>query len=399
MYKSVMARNMAYSLAIAFIFTVFYYYSVGMFYEKSFPFNTFLPGPVTRFGDLYGTIDIWVRMKFNGVGYGSSYFPSMYLLVDLLYSTFKSGPVIALNTAFLSLTIFIFIRATSYFSMFERVSISVLLTVASYPVLFTVHTANLEIFVFIFIVLFVWAYSSANYKLSSAFIGYAISMKLFPGIFLLFYLKDRRFKLIGLTLFFVLIYSLLPLAIFPGGFDDGIWQFVGRLRESQKMYFDLMVMGGSGNAFGHSILNSIRIISPGLIADMSLIVSNYSIFCLIALSALASWIFIRPTNFVNTLLICVCLMCLLPFTSTDYKLIHFIIPFAILIAGPDSKLPMRASCQLILIGLIFVPKTWLYLHGDPLASLNSVFNTLIMTVLLGISIFSIPKKKEIINNC
>jgi hypothetical protein len=67
-----------------FLINVIYYYINHFFLSAPSPRTTFLPDGVTRFGDFYGLYDQWSRLKFSGVGYGLSYFPSTYSIVGFL---------------------------------------------------------------------------------------------------------------------------------------------------------------------------------------------------------------------------------------------------------------------------------------------------------------------------
>jgi len=75
-------RHLSTILIIGFIASVIFHYIKAMFYNGGVPFNTFLPPPGMRFCDFYGIFDAWIRLSFNGVTYGLSYFPSTYLIVD-----------------------------------------------------------------------------------------------------------------------------------------------------------------------------------------------------------------------------------------------------------------------------------------------------------------------------
>jgi hypothetical protein len=71
-----------------------------------------------------------------------------------------------------------------------------------------------------------------------------ISMKLFPAVFLILLLSDKKYREILYTLLYVFILSLIPLLIFDGGIRSGLGNYLNNLTASQKMYAELMIMGG-----------------------------------------------------------------------------------------------------------------------------------------------------------
>ena len=145
-----------------FLINVFYYYINHFFPSAPTPRTTFLPDGVTRFGDFYGPYDQWSRLKFSGVGYGLSYFPSTYSIVSFL-TNFPIQIARMISIA-IFLGFFIFycyknIKESNKLSTFRNVMI---MTFMSYPVLFEWHTANLESYVFIFLALFIYLFEKKN---------------------------------------------------------------------------------------------------------------------------------------------------------------------------------------------------------------------------------------------
>ena len=80
----------------------------------------------------------------------------------------------------------------------------------SYPFLFLVDRANLEIFVLIFLAIFIYFYDRARW-ISVFGLACAIAMKLFPALFLLMFLRDRRYKELAVTTASAWVRSRIPL--------------------------------------------------------------------------------------------------------------------------------------------------------------------------------------------
>ena len=373
-----------------FLINVYFYYVHGFFYNLSFPNNTFLPNGVTRFCDFYGLHDQWRRTAFAGVGYGLSYFPATYLLVEVLTYTAHPGYAVAIME-FLFLTFFLFytyynVKTDSLIDSLRNVG---LLTFTSYPVLFIWHTGNLEALVFMFLVLFVFFYKNGKTAISVIPLGMAIAMKLFPLVFVVLYIKDKKYRDIFRLLLIICLLSLLPLLLFKGGlFNDPLGYFKN-FHASQKMYAQLMIFGGSGMHFGHSLLNGIEAAFGGRIFSiMEILIKPYLVVALCAFLLTAIYIIKYKPVFWKIITLLVITMCLLPYTSTDYKLIYFFIPLYLFINRED-KLHTRESLMfLVLFVLLIVPKAFCYFHGDDYATLNIVLNPIVMIILFASVIYS-----------
>lgn len=370
-------------ITIGFVAITFFFYYRGMFLGLAFPQNTFLPGPVTRFGDLFLTLDQWTRLSFNGVGFGLSYFPSTYLIVDVI-SKIDTGMLAA---GILLIVLFSFLGIYTYSNLktgqkIESIQNAFVCTFMTYPVLFTAHTANLEAFVFIFLCLFVFFYQREKIFLSTVFLSMAISMKLFPAVFLVILIADKKYKELLYIFAGVVIFTLLPLLIFEGGLSNGLDSYLRNLMASQQMYKDLMIISGTGNYFGHSLLNGIRIVMDVHFPPMEKIMKLYLGFAMVVFVVLSIYIILIEKVFWKRVALLVIAMCLLPYTSTDYKLMHLFIPLFLFI---NQKMPNEqdktGSFDLLYIlsfSLLLIPKNYYYFYENPFLSINNVLNTILM---------------------
>lgn len=87
-------------ISVGFFSSVAFHYILGIFYKQPYPFNSFLPS--VAFGDFYGVYDQWNALKFTGTGYGLSYFPSTYLIIDLFVKLFSRFYVIIIYLSIFS---------------------------------------------------------------------------------------------------------------------------------------------------------------------------------------------------------------------------------------------------------------------------------------------------------
>ncbi|MDA8170380.1 MAG: glycosyltransferase 87 family protein [Nitrospiraceae bacterium] len=364
-----------------FIASVIFHYIRAMFYNDGVPFNTFLPPAPDRFCDFYGLLDAWTRLKFNGVAYGLSYLPSTYLIVDLFSKI--GNPYIARIPYLFIFGVFFMVYAYSNLraeSTALTVQGVVIFSFMTYPVLFTLHTGNIEAYVFIFLCLFIYFYQRGKTVLSALFLAMPISMKLFPAVFLILLLADKKYKEILYVFLFILILTLLPLLIFDGGLRSGFSHYLGNLIASQKMYAQLMIIKGAGNHYGHSLLNALRILFGPSFPPVQTVMLPYFVFTMVFFAAVSAFIIFYETAFWKKVALLVMCMDLLPYTSTDYKLMHLFIPLFLFINKQEEE--RWDFIYIIVFSLLLIPKDYFYFYTDPYNTLNSVMNSALMLLML-----------------
>ena len=329
--------------------------------EAQFPFNSFLPAPVTRFGDFFGIGDIWIREKFNGVGYGMSYFPATYLPIDLVTRYF-GWPYEALSVALLSgLSLLIFgtdkiVRQTKNSWAQSFLVIVVLLT--SYPTIFLIHTGNIEFWLIGSVIVGLWLSKSEKNLLAGVALGVAVAMKIMPIFFIVPFIFRKDLSSIRRTIHGLLIGAVfstaLPLIMYSGGRRDG-FGFIDRNRASQQMYLDLMVWGGPGTHFGHSFLNGFHALFGNVLPTrtwwLAVMVIGYSIIAFLYFLQVKS-----KASLGEVLMVCAVGICLLAPTSTDYKLTAFFPGLIFLLTQTPSR---RTYFSTVMCCLIIAPKPYL----------------------------------------
>jgi hypothetical protein len=383
-------------ITIGFAAIVIFYYWRGMVMAMPFPDNTFLPSPVSRFGDYFGTVGPWHRDHFAGIGYAFSYFPAMYLLVEPF--SLLSGVLPGDELTALTLSVYVFdgifcgflfvfayrgLKSDWAPESFGRACICVLMT---YPALFTLATANFEGLLFVALALFLYFYQSGRVYLSLPFLAIAIAMKLVPGVFIILLAADKRYKEILYVGLWAAFFTLLPLMIFPGGLRDGVLPYFSRLAASQKMYFELMVLQRSGNHFGHSLMNGLRVLVGHTELLTKTVLRSYLVLTVAAFAALSYYIVRIEQVFWKRVALLVCAMCLLPYTSTDYKLLHFFLPIFLFV---NHRWPEKYDMlYAVLFGLLLIPKSYVRFYGLDFYNTNVVLNTGAMLVMVGVIVWT-----------
>lgn len=349
-------------------------YVVGFFLLSSNPYNSPFPAAETRFGDFFGTFSDWVVAQgLGGVGYGVSYFPATYMPIHLL-TRLAPNPWDALPWSqavwFLSIPIIMWgLRNKGFLTSF----LVTLIVFLSYPSLFILHTANLEGWVGAGILLAALMFYKKNYVVFALLLGTVGSLKGIPMIFLAalipFVPWRKIFLYSGIALLTALFLNVIALTVLPGGYRtdglDGVIHALDGLKKSQAMYIELMVNGGAGNHFGHSLLNTIHTIWGGEFLKSSEWGNVFSVSGIALLGLVFLAIKIKKIHFPEwaAFLIIGCAACLFTATSTDYKLVYLFPALLLFFKEENEGNPWIPT--MILFMFVISPKPWLRISTDP----------------------------------
>ncbi|GAC1411915.1 MAG: hypothetical protein NVSMB64_22010 [Candidatus Velthaea sp.] len=383
-------------IATAFIANCFYYYFWSFYGHAAYPYNTFLVNGL--FGDFSGSASAWRGGQFNAVGYGMAYFPSTFLFMAPLFNLFEvtAGQWIFAVIILAVILIYTFLNVRTD-TIMGSVRDMVIFGLMSYPVHFEIVTGNLEGVLFIFLVLFIYFYAQGKPTLAAVFLAAAASMKLFPAVFLVLFIKDRRWRGFGWCIAFIVIFSIVPLLIFPGGIlgPDGIVGFWNRFSKSVGMYSDLMIFSIAGMHYGHSLLNGWEAAMAPFPLNVHAISKPYAVFAGITFLLLAAYVVRVEQVLWRSVAILALSMCLLPYTSTDYKLLDLMIPMYLFLNYRTEH--SEGSFDLIvasLFALLMISKTPFYVWGNGWGSMNVILNPLIMVAIIATIVWAGFRRRQ-----
>jgi hypothetical protein len=348
-------------------------YRRAYFLGLEHPENTFLPHPVTRFGDFFGAFDEWNRFGgFGGIGYGVSYFPAMYLPIEAM-SQITNDPWQAVGISrwvCLAWASFVILRGLRQASVVTRAT-ALVLVLLSYPHLMVLHTANRDSWVIPLILAAAVAAQDGRWKVFGLLIGIAGAMKGVPILFtvipvVLFGLRASLRCLMSVAVGFVSS-TAIALLLLPGGvFDGGVGRIpiaLTAIRSSQDMYVELMVNSAAGIHYGHSFLNAAH-----AIFGMEFMPSNdFAPLVFLVLVGVGLMSMATAKHFKNALpsafMICGAMMCVAPGTSTDYKLM-FLTPGILILARSTESLGGISGMLLVVATFAMAPKPYLRVGFD-----------------------------------
>ncbi|MBF0442344.1 MAG: DUF2029 domain-containing protein [Oligoflexales bacterium] len=328
---------------------------------KAWPWTgfTFDPAPAELFKDfLYIVPTHFQYLPGNPTPY-RNYFPFSYTIIRFFKLIEPYSLEVALGV-FLTLFTLFFIyyiwrntrtNTDPWFAAF----VTATLTLCSYPLWFTLQRGNLEGMVFIFMGLFFITYFDKKFMWSAFFLACATSMKATPGIFVLLFLSEKRYREAVLFLVFAGTLTLGSLLIMEGTLIANIRRFGRNL----QIFNELYAMKGHYD-YGHSLFGMISYfieMATGT-RDFSLFYKLYFLISApIGLFIAYYLCFIEKDRFRKITLL-TAIMLVLPNLSYNYKLLHIIFPLMYYINLPPAIRFDKWYC--ISFALLTVPKNYRY---------------------------------------
>jgi len=363
---------------IGFTLSVIFHYVLGNYAGlERYYYRTFLFDPADKFNDFYNIY----RATGNLDPYSapvSVYFPFTFIVM-YLFTLFNEHFAFALYLLmFGGYFIWYIFRNMPMVPVSDRRMNVFILTFMTYPVLFNFDRGNVEVFVFICVTLFIFFYQKERDVPAVLFLSLAIAMKLYPGVFVVLYLADRKYRNIVATACTTAVVSLASAAVLHGGISHSLEGIRRNLSGFNMTY----LVTNDGLQHNSSLYGVIRMIVKHA-AQVQPLVDHYTIIALVLFGIVATYIVVKLDMLWKKVALLVFSMILLPQVSFDYKLIHFFLPLMLFVnTGQPSRFDRAFS---IMFGLLLIPKDYLQLgHG---ISIAVFLNPLLMLGITALIVF------------
>jgi hypothetical protein len=250
----------------------------------------------------------------------------------------------------------------------------------SYPIWFDFKQGNIEIGIWLFVALGVWAFCANRGYSAAACFGIAGSMKIFPFIYLGLLLAKRKYREIAFSLAIAALTTITSLWLLGGNDIPATWRHIKTGIDTFRTVY-MLVYRPREIGFDHSLFAIVKCIVPtppwGDV-PASLLTAYLATG---ALAGIALYFLkIRHLPLINQVLCLSVASILLPPVSYDYTLMHLYIPWAMLVLyaqqqtstvrnvaariSPDSPLRNVAaqnrpglSAAFLLLAILFAPES------------------------------------------
>lgn len=248
----------------------------------------------------------------------------------------------------------------------------------SYPTLFLIDRGNVDGIALV-CALLALAPHRANWPwwARPVFLGAAAATKGYPIAFALLYVRERKWKELGLTVGSCSVLTLIAASIFAGGPVRALAQFADNVGAFSK------VTAADNITFVQhttSLDSAIRALVEMRIAGLSAVQITNVCSVALVVCAVAAVAFLPLRRWEQLFCVC-CLFTIFSKSAADYRSTFFLLPLLALIsdAGMSSRVGL---CSTAIVSLFFVPKSLPIFYADVNAGV--IVNPLLLTGIVGV---------------
>ncbi len=211
-------------------------------------------------------------------------------------------------------------------------------SVLFYPLWFEVERSNMEGVVWVAVTLATISFAGRWYKTAALFVALSASMKIYPGILLLIFLKEKRYKELAVSLSLIVVFTVAGLWSLDHNLLSALQEVLTGLATLNSRFISgfLATLIGVDHSLFSPVKQVIRLLYPELARQNTQALNTkiafasriYS-FTVLVCFAIAFFIWIRKLPLMNQLVVLLVLSVTLPPMSFEYTLLQVLPAFGI----------------------------------------------------------------------
>lgn len=382
-------------MCLAFLLSGYHLLKADMYY----PYVTFLYDPGYLYSDF---LELHTNLSQNGLHVyqiqGSNYPPVVFLLLYPLSYLPALGAFYTISTLFILTVGYIIYRLLP--PLKYKGLAAAICVLACFPVLYVLNRGNIEMLLFLVMAAFLITYKKNRFYQSAFWLALAINIKIYPAVFLLLFLSEKRFKP-----FFTALGACLGLFLIGFYATGGNWS---HFLQGFEHFTALHQLTPAGLQFSNSFFNLIRFPAFFLLDMPSQI--NWDVFSVFSqsvapyyfgvIAVLCGMLFYRLCKghllFWQKVFILALMQTTFPFVSYNYTLILLLLPLCFFFQNPLAG--NKGLNITVLTALAFIPMPIVLfcfkslLHGDLVINIGSLLRPLVLLMLLVTLVIPNPQK-------
>ncbi len=360
-----------------------------------YPYNTFLYNPSERFEDFYNIYKASVNM--DPYSYEFPYFPFAFLLMRLFCFMNMDMALMIFQLSFNAFWI-IYIYNNFPNKGINKALATAVLGLFSYPFWFVVDRANLEVWIFMSIAMFIYFYKLGKHIPAIIFLSIGIGLKLYPIIFLLLYITDKKYLHALYTLVASTIIAVGSMLCFNGTLAENYH----KLSVVLTKFNDIYILGSYSHNLQHntSIWVPLKLLyyayqtSTGSFPPHYEQVFNsmYIPFVFTATLIVILMMLLFKMEFWQKVALLVLTSIVMQQSSYDYKLINIYIPLLLLLNTKQS--PKFYTVYIVLYALLLIPKDYVIITQD--LTIATIINPLLIISIMVMILIECIKRANLV---
>ncbi|MDD3435679.1 MAG: hypothetical protein PHC64_00850 [Candidatus Gastranaerophilales bacterium] len=385
-------------ILVGFVIGVIFHYILGFYFGLPEPYKTFLCNSDLIFVDfnniLYFLKNFAPYKEFPNIWI--NYFPLAYIIL-FPFTLIKNLVIshILFISIFLSFYIYMNIKflKCKNLSNLENFQSIFIITFLTYPFLCLLISSNFDMFLFILITIFIYAFKEKKYLFATIMLAISNAIKPLFLIFTFLFLFEKKWKEFFLSLTLTVFFIIGGFFVLKGGFLNNIHAFIINLELFKQYFIDNTsspILGSSDFflALKYALCTHNHFISISLLKKIYAFISFFT-GIIILLFTLKEKIFWKKTALMIFYLLT------MSFVILDYKLIFLFIPLWLFMNTKEKT--NFDLIYIILFGLLFIPKKYILIGFFKIILCSKTLNPLIMLIFMGLIIFEQLKFKKEVN--
>lgn len=347
--------------------------------------------------DYTATMSVLNKL-YMGISPGRGYFPVVYVIMNIIKFIFGKRMIGFFITFAVAIGILFYFYAVFFKGVKHRILMTICLFIFSYPLFFNIERKNVEYLVLAFLVIFFIAYKRGKYNLATMLLSVPICMKLYPAVFMMLFLKNKKYKEFLLCGFFsawLMVWSFLIV----GGNVRNLSMAV----ENFSFFTELFAKQGHGIPFNHTLWTLVCFMNLKFgtlsiygFAEKYIQIYTFSII-IVAVLLILYLLFIEKEEW-KIITILTIMMIMFPHVSFDYTLIHMYIPILFFIINKNTK----KWEDIVFAGLLafsIIPMNWFQTSITPVITVNIgllLRPLILVSIIVMIVVTTIKNRKKLL---
>lgn len=334
--------------------------------------------------------------------FSSNYFPFAYFIMQpfgfLMKFNFELSVAIFLLTTCCLILIPVWRSSAFIKERASRVTLLISVVIMSYPLFSVIDRGNIQGLVVGFVIISLLFFNQDKKIWSLFFLAAATSLKGYPFIFMIIFLRKREWKYFVSAMFVSFLLTLTSLLTFSGGIHQNARGLFNKVLELSDKGSSMTGYSNSLKAF----LDSITTLRIPLLAKVSQSISSHYIFLICGIAALLIFLSLqRKITQLEFVIVGGLFGTFLFDPSPGYVLLLFMVPLAEFLSNNHLYQDRKSRVYVLLICFLLVPKGIPIKTGsgwprcDYCPSFNSLVNPLIQGLLLFIVVCSFLRKQAL----
>jgi hypothetical protein len=371
------------------LFALAYHVGImGAALGRPYPWNGFLFNPQWLFSDFYelAAINKHLNPYFEPATLKSAYPPAANI-IGWMFGLLKNNGVDVYLLIFAGFFSFLGLKNFNCKGNPRAWLYTLFIVFAAYPVIYLADRGNMELFALIPFFFFVDFYRREKYFAAALMLGISAALKITPAFMVVLFLLDKKWREAALCAVCAIAVSLLCALLLQGGITATVSGMISNFKDYKAAYLPT----GYGLVFGNSVYGGLHALlcafsgsEPDKPFDFLMAVYPFIALCL---AAWLVWKAKAQSEPWKKWFLLVTALVTLPSLSADYRLVYFLAPLFLFVNAREDE--PRAALYCVLLGLIFIPKHYLYFNSPEVSS------SAVLTPLLALALsYLIAEEKK-----